>query len=498
MMKVQSNTTKAIRGMSSQTLVTIVLGVVEIVAFSIMSRLLTQEDFGYYAAISAITVVFSSFSETGIGAAIIQRKDINQRYIDNAFSLSFVFGLFISVLLLLFAKPLAQMVADRSMSFPLMLMSVTLLCNCLTSVNISIMYRRMEFLRVGLINLIALIVTTVVAIILALNGFGYYAIISKALLSSIITLLLSWIMAKTNYRFSIDKDTFKSIFNFSGWLMASVFFRNLAQQLDRLLMTKLLSVQALGAYNRPKDFITQITSKLGGIFDTALFPVLSQIQDNKVSMKNAYLKSVYLMYLASMVLALGFVFNGELIVRIFFGIEWLNITLVFQILSIAIVFQFGARLADCYLRSLGLTKQQFFFRIFEVVIKIIGLFVGYHWGIIGVAISVLLSEIVTVITKHLYITYRIEISIKEGLVNLLDSFRSAIFITPFLLAANCFRAHTLGGDIIMIVLTIISYFICFLVVPSLGGRQYKRIFYPQILGFIKSKIFRGRQTPDNN
>ena len=92
----ESNTSKAIKGMSSQTLVTIVLGVVEIVAFSIMSRLLTQEDFGYYAAITAVTVVFASFSETGIGAAIIQRKEINQRYIDNAFTLSFIFGAIIS------------------------------------------------------------------------------------------------------------------------------------------------------------------------------------------------------------------------------------------------------------------------------------------------------------------------------------------------------------------------------------------------------------------
>ena len=73
----ESNTSKAVRGMSSQTLVTLILGIVEIVSFSIMSRLLSQSDFGYYAAISAITIVFTSFSETGIGSAIIQRKEIS-------------------------------------------------------------------------------------------------------------------------------------------------------------------------------------------------------------------------------------------------------------------------------------------------------------------------------------------------------------------------------------------------------------------------------------
>ena len=63
----QSSTQKALRGVSSQTLVTIVLGFVEMVGFSLISRLLSKDDFGYYAAISAISVVFSCFADAGIG-----------------------------------------------------------------------------------------------------------------------------------------------------------------------------------------------------------------------------------------------------------------------------------------------------------------------------------------------------------------------------------------------------------------------------------------------
>lgn len=484
----ESNTSKAIKGMSSQTLVTIVLGVVEIVAFSIMSRLLTQEDFGYYAAITAVTVVFASFSETGIGAAIIQRKEINQRYIDNAFTLSFIFGAIISLLLFALAIPLSDMVADRSMSVPLMLMSVTLLCNCLTSVNTSIMYRRMEFLRVGVINLIALVITTIVAVVLAIKGFGYYAILTKAILTSVVTLVISWIMAKTKYRFAFDKETFKSIFNFSGWLMASVFFRNLAQQLDRLLMSRLLSVQSLGAYNRPKDFISQITNKLGGIFDTALFPVLSQIQDNYVSMKNAYLRSVYLMNLATVVLALGFVFNGELIIRIFFGADWFSVLTVFQVLSVAIIFQFDGRLADCYLRSLGWTKQQFFFRVGEVTAKIVGLFVGYHWGIIGVAISVLLTDALMVGVKHFYIAKRINITLGDGISVLFKSMQVSLILMPLFIIAYLFLPHTIGGEISFLCIFIILLAVCFLLLPSTVGHVYKESIHPKLKNTLLTKL----------
>ena len=88
----KSNSQKIIKGISSQTIVTIVLGVVEIVSFSIMSRLLTKSDFGYYAAVTAIVAIFACFSDAGFGSAIIQRKDITKRFIDNAFTLSLIFG----------------------------------------------------------------------------------------------------------------------------------------------------------------------------------------------------------------------------------------------------------------------------------------------------------------------------------------------------------------------------------------------------------------------
>ena len=124
----ESNTSKALKGMSSQTLVTIMIAVVELVSFSIMSRLLTKEDFGYYAAVTAILAVFKSLSETGIGSAIIQRKNPDARYINNSFTISLFFGLFLMAFLCALARPIAVMVVDETLTIPLLIMSVTLLC----------------------------------------------------------------------------------------------------------------------------------------------------------------------------------------------------------------------------------------------------------------------------------------------------------------------------------------------------------------------------------
>lgn len=483
-----SNTSKVIKGMSSQTLVTIVLGVLEVVSFSIMSRLLTQEDFGYYAAITAITVVFATFSETGIGAAIVQQKELSKRYVDNAFTISLLFGSVISLLLLVLAGPLANMVADGSMRLPLMLMSGTLLLNCLTSVNNSLMHRKLQFLRMGLINLISLVVTTCLAVWLAFKGFGYYAIIVKAVLGSVITFCLSLFLCNTHFGLALDRQTFKKIFSFSGWLMASSLFRNLSHQVDKLLMPRLLSVNALGAYNRPKDFVEQISSKLNSIFDTALFPVLSGIQDNRVALGSAFRRSMSLMNTFALLLTMGFMFNSGLLIRVFFGEQWMNLRDVMFVVSCTILFNVDGRLADCYLRALAMTKQQFFFRVFEFTLNTFGVLAGSKWGIMGVAISILITNSVAKIIKILFIGGKVGIKPKEVIVLILFSWKYAVFMLPVCFFSYILLPYSWTGDILMICIFISITIVIFLFMPGFVGKQYHEDVYIRIISFIKQKI----------
>lgn len=480
----QSNTYKVLKGMSSQTLVTIVLGVVEIISFSIMSRLLTQEDFGYYAAISAVVVIFECFSTSGIGSSVIQKKDASDRFINVAFTCSLILGVAVMIIMMLTAKPIARLVADESMFYPILLMATTLPLHCLISINNSLMHRRLEFLRVGVINLISIIITTILSVTLAYNGFGYYAIIAKVVVGAVITCILSFIFVKQRYKLLFQKEDFKEIFSFSGWLTISAFFRNMATQLDRLLMSNLLSVSALGAYNRPKDFITQISTRLNGIFDTALFPVLSGIQDDYTKVRSAYRRSLYYMNMFSLLLACGFIFNSELIIHIFFGAEWMSVQSTFIIISISLIFNIDGRLADCFFRSLGWTKQQFFFRVFEVFISLIGILASYRYGVNGIATSVLLVNIIVIFAKNIYICIRIEFPIIDFLMNIISSWKFGIILIPLMLMSMCLLLGSLWGSILISIIFTVLSIIIFILFPSVVGKQYKDDIYAQ----TKTKI----------
>ena len=318
-MSEQSNTQKVLNGVSAQTIITVLTGVVEIFGFSIMSRLLSRQDFGYYAAVTAVSAIFSSFADAGIGSAIVQKKNLDQKYLDNAFTLCLLFGLFGSSLMVVCSGPAARYVADESMQVPLMLVAITLLTGTLSSVFFSVMHRKLQFLKMGIIRISALIITTIISILLALEGFGYYAIITKVILFSIITLIVSYVASHTKCHFSFDIITYKEILGFSGWLMASAFFRRIADQVDRLMMSSLFNVSTLGMYSRPKEFINGMTGHLTNIFDTALFPTLSAIQDDNERICRSYQSTLYYLNIVGLMITFAFMFNSELLIRIFLG-----------------------------------------------------------------------------------------------------------------------------------------------------------------------------------
>ena len=489
-MSEQSNTQKVLKGVSTQTLITILTGVIEIVAFSIMSRLLTQQDFGYYAAVTAVSSIFVAFADAGIGSAIVQRKILDQKYIDNAFTLCLIFGIFGSSLLVVCSGPAARYVADETMKVPLMLVAITLLTGTLSSISFSIMQRKLQFLRMGIIRISALVFTTIVSIILAIKGFGYYAIIAKVILYSIITLLVSFIAAKTKYHFSFDIKAYKEIFGLGGWLMASSIFRRIAEQVDRLMMSSLFSVKTLGMYSRPKEFIDNMTGRLCGIFDSALFPTLSSIQDDNERIARSYSSTLYYLNIVGLMITFVFMYNSELFIRIFLGVEWMNVNYIFKVLSFTGVCMINGSIGDIFLRSLAFTKQQFYFRILQACVSIIFVLILSRIGVTAVAVGFLLAYGLVVLIKMAFIAKRIRYGLDNAIGIILKSYKISLAYVPVYILCAIFLPNTIVGNIIKAIIFCIVTIVVFFVMPEIVGKKYKDEMYDKVNTTLRNNLHR--------
>lgn len=484
-----STTQTTIKSMSVQTVMTLATAVLSLVSFSILSRLLTQVDFGYFAVLSAIVAIFNTLTEAGMGSAVIQKKEVSNRYIDTAFSLALYSGILFALILFVFAGWLAYFFADLSLTSPLRAMSICVLLCSLNSVTKAGMTRRLEFKKIGLYNIYAQIVAMVIAIVCAYFGMGVYAIVLQNIVASLMTFIIFYTHLEYKPKwFSVSKNSAKEIFGYGGWLTASSIFRTFYQQMDKLLMGNWLSINVLGTYNRPSGFINQISSNLNGILDTVLFPILSSIQEDKEKIRRAYDKLIHSINLYSSILFVVFLFSNKWIITVFFGTEWQSISTVFCILSLTLLLSINGRIMDCFIRSLAYVKMGFYMRIVACFITFGCLFIGKDYGIEAIALSIVISNYIIIFTKMWYVGYKIHVPMFHTLGVM---FKPLLYsVLPLVLYAMFFKQINGVFFYSIIATSVLGVYYLFLILcfPKVAGEFIMNALYNKVPNLRKFRI----------
>ena len=482
-----------IYGVSIQSVIVILKGGLEIIVFAIMSRLLTKVEFGYYAAITGIVFIVSSITEAGFGSAVIQKKDASAKFVRTAFSLSWITGSIGSLCMFIVTPYIAKILIDESVIIPLRIMSINIFLACTASVGRSLLMKNLEFKKYGQYELCAYFLSSLIGIVMAILNLGLYSIVAISVCNMILINVMLYVNSVKIPQFCINLHEIREIVSFGGWLTMGVVVNNITQQLDRLLLPKWLSVEMLGAYNRPAGFVNTTTGQINGIFDTVLFPMLSKLQNDIGRVQSVLLSAVSVLNAFSAVMFCLFFFNANLIIFVFFGKEWLSLSYVFQIISIYIIFNIDSRLVDSFFRSLGLVKLGFFLRSISAILTFLLIYIGCNWGLYGVATAIVCANILTVSIKM----YSLARNTHTRFVLLLYHFIKALKVTmPLILEGMLFCLFY--GNSSLIIQSLFAFcmgvtiLIEFLVFPKFVGKEYYdsvySVIHPSIRNFLKKTL----------
>lgn len=419
-----STTEKTFRGLTSQSVVTLLRGVFELVFFSVMSRLLGKEEFGYFAILTVVLTLCKVIAEAGVGAAVIQNKEADKRYADTAFFFSLLAGGAIAAAGLLLAGPLAAFFGNAGvLEKPLAIVVCVVPLYGINSVLRALLMKQLKFLKYGLAQLASYTIASAVGILLALKGYGVYALVWLTVVDAVALCLI--LFAVTRYRPSVCNYSWRDtvgMFRYGGWLTLENLFRSLYQQLDSLLLSRLVPVATLGLFNRPRQFIHSVSTNINSIFDVTLFPILSDLQNEPDRLRAAFMKSVSLLNVFSGLLCVGFVFNARVIVFLFLGEKWMDLVPLFQILSIEFLLRADGRLTDCFFRSMALVRANFFFRVGACVLLSAAIVTGSRYGIYGMAAAVVGCNLLVIVVKMRYLVKKVAIPHKEVFARMMQAF----------------------------------------------------------------------------
>lgn len=385
---------KAIKGLawsvldnSGQQLLKFIIGIV-------LARLLSPQEFGLIAMVTVFTGFASRFSDLGLSAALIQKRDTSQSEFSSVFWLNVLGGSVLTVTFLVAAPFIALFYEEPMLTSLTMFVSATFLLGSLSASQRVQMKRELNFKTPSIVSIGSITISGIVAIAMAYQGFGVWALAVHMVFSSFISLLLLWFLSSWRPQWHFDWSAVKGMMGYSLNLFGTRSLNYWVKNIDTLLVGKFLGTHAVGIYSRAFALMLFPLRNISNVLTQVMFPALSTIQEDKKRVARIYLKMTQTIAIFVFPLMSGLFVTVKPFIFVVLGPQWMDVVPVLQIMCVAGAFQAVGTLNGNLYMSQGRTDTQFKVGLFLKSNSILWIVLGLNWGVIGVAAGVTIASVI--------------------------------------------------------------------------------------------------------
>ena len=273
----------------------------------VLARILDPAVYGVVAMVAVFTTIMQVFVDSGMGTALIQKKDAD----DLDFSTVFYFNVVICFILyglMFMAAPLIASFYKMPELTPLVrVSSLILIISGVKNIQQAYVSRHMLFKKFFFATLGGTVGAAVIGIWMALKGYGVWALVAQNLFNMAMDTIILWLTVKWRPKLMFSFERLKSLFAFGWKLLISSLLDTGYTRLRELIIGKLYTPSDLAFYNKGQNFPYLVTSNINASIDSVLFPALSSEQEDpqrvKAMTRRAISVSSYIMWPMMMGLA---------------------------------------------------------------------------------------------------------------------------------------------------------------------------------------------------
>jgi len=362
-------------------------------ASTILARTLAPSDFGLFGMALLITELVSYLGSLGMTGGVIAKKDAGDKELNTCFWTMAGVKVFLFVLAFAFAPLASVLMKEPRIEAIIRVVSWTFIISISSIVGSAILAKNLEYGKISIVNAVAIFLESSLAVYLAkTTNLGYWALVYPMLVSSLFINLSILIVSKWLPKFIFDKECFRFQFKFGIHGLGFNIANYLHQNLDYIIVGRLMGTNALGlyeyAYRIPHIILDGLARPVGGV----VFPALAKVQDDDNALIKGYVETVRYVTLVAFPLLGGLAAIAEPLVLLLWGEKWRSIIVPLQILCLCAALR-------CCVQSIGavfLCKHRPEIPFKQSVISCLAtaLFVSlgiWFFGLIGVALGMLFS-----------------------------------------------------------------------------------------------------------
>lgn len=373
---------------SGAQLVTFVVSIV-------LARILAPEDYGTIAIVTVFTTILQVFVDSGLGTALIQKKDAD----DLDFSSVFYFNLALCIVLYVGMYAAAPLIADFYQDLTLVpiirVISLTVVVSGLKNVQQAYVSRNMQFRLFFFSAIGGTVISAILGIVMANMGFGVWALAAQQLSNVAINTMILWVTVKWRPKWMFSWERLKGLLGYGWKLLVSALLDTGYQNLRNLIIGRVYSKMDLAYYDQGDKFPKVIVTNINTATDSVLLPAMSVEQDNpqrvKLMTRRAIKTSTYIMA----PLMMGLAFCAEPIVSLVLTDKWLPCVPFLRIFCITYMF-WPIHTANLNaIKAMGHSDWFLKLEIIKTAICLAVLLVAMQFGVMAIAYSALLTSVLS-------------------------------------------------------------------------------------------------------
>lgn len=412
--------------------------VIGIVISIILARLLEPTAFGLIALVGVFLVILQVFVDSGLGTALVQKKNADQ--LD--FSSVFFFNIFMSVLIyaLLFAcAPLIALFYNNDELIPIVrCVSIVVLISGVKGIQQAYVSRNLLFKKFFYSTLIGTLISAIIGITLAYFGFGVWALIVQGILNTAVDTLVLWITVKWRPTWEFSYTRLKELLAYGWKILMSSLVTSVYGNLRQLLIGKFYTAEDLAYYNKGNEIPNGLAPNIVTSITSVLLPTMAQQQDNLDNVKRITRRAMKAIAFAMWPIMIGLAACGETLVDLLLTAKWLPCVRFLQIFCVeAAIWPISAILNNSA-KAIGRSDVNLKIQVFVRVVGVLILIFAIQHGPFAIAITAFLITMLELCIVSFANKKLINYKIVEQFVDIFPSLGISLIMGALVIAVGDF------------------------------------------------------------
>ncbi len=430
---------------------------IQFIVSLVLARLLTPADYGIIGLITVFVTIAQVFAQSGLGQALVQRKNAD----NTDFSTVFFFSIFFSLVLyavLFFGAPFIARFYDMPKLTPIVrVLGLSVVIASVNSVQQAYVQKTMQFRRFFWSTLTGTIFSAFAGIGVAYKGGGAWALVAQQLTNQVIDTIFLWFTVKWRPNFVFSINRMKRLFSYGWKILCSSVLDTVYNNIYSLVIGKFYSETELGYYNRGKQFPFFIIVNINSAIDSVMFPVMSQAQSNKKQLKDIVRRSIVTATFFIFPCMAGLAAIAKPLTLFILTEKWLPAVPFIQFCCFTYAFW---PIQTANLQAIKAVGRSDIFLRLEILKKIIGIIIlivtlpyGLYVMMIGSCVSSLINSFLNAFPNKRLLDY----SYLEQIRDVLPAMLLSLFMCGAVLSINLLGLGRLTTMITQIILGILIY-----------------------------------------